>query len=215
MAFSHKYIYLEPTAAQIAAAERQVEQLHAAQQSKTGNPYLNGSFTRGAGNLPGKVAEIAVAEFYYPHLQPTTGIAIYGQDYFGEPYRPHENDRASTFDIKTTVMGKHYVPQPYHNAHVSKKSAAHQTPDFFIFARAHVSLKYLYVVGVLSYDEFFQRADDNQQNKVDPASADGWLFPEPCYSTSIRQLWDPPQPDELHILLEKEKYFKTKQLALS
>lgn len=215
MAGRHRYIYLEPTAAQKDAAALQVAQIHAAQEAKTGQPYLNGSFLKGGGDLPGKVAEIVVGEFYAPYFRPTTGSAIYGQDYYGAPYRPDENDRASTFDIKSVTMSKDYVPGPDHNAHVSEKSAQHQHPDFFIFARTHVDLKYVYVVGFLSYDAFFQRCVKNTRNKIDPQGHDQWAFPEPCYSVAIAYLWDPPQPDELNILLEKEKYFKTRQPVCS
>ena len=165
MASPYKFICLEPSQRQIDLATTQVNLIHQQSEATLGHAYLRGSFKEGAGDLPGKTAEIAVGDFYAPYLEPTTGAAIYGQDFFGAPLRPDDGNRPSTYDNKSVTMYKDYVPGPNHNAHITQKSAAHQTPDFFIFTRTHVSLKFLYIVGFLSYDEFFRRATLNVDRK--------------------------------------------------
>lgn len=202
-----KPIIVRPTAQQIAwAKEREAKRTDDAVQ-RYGRAHFNNSIREGEGILVGLLGECIVKD-YFGNLEPSTGSDIYDFDLFHTLFRWR-------WEVKSKEQKWPGTPQAHFNATVCDANIG-QACDYYVFTRVHSSLEIAWILGALPKSLFMNRAVFHYKGDADPTGAPDWKFSWDCHNVALRYLWPlPSDPSELSLLLEKEKYFKTRQPVCS
>lgn len=134
---------------------------------------LNGSITKGEGNLYGALAEVVV------------------HDHFRA--KGHNIDYQGNYDYdiiidghKVDVKAKHIkvTPKPYHNAGIVDWNI-NQECDYYFFAFTKKDLSEVYLLGYMGKEEFYKKATFNKKGEED---WNGWKFKANTYNVKVEAL---------------------------
>jgi hypothetical protein len=134
---------------------------------------LNGSITKGSGNIYGALGEILIYDFFVS--------------------RGFDVDFKSTYDYdliinthKVDVKSKRTTVEPKGNYLCSISSFnTGQKCDFYFFCRIREDMKFGYLLGFKGKNDFFDQATFNKKGDAD---INGWLFKNDCYNLEISKL---------------------------
>ncbi len=154
---------------------------------------LNGSFTKGKGNLAGMLGEILIHK-------------IAGGKRVGHKCFAYDLilDNGLTVDVKTAVGNvepkPHYVARVYGSE--AKKEHLSSKCDVYYFVRADVAICNAWVVGWMWADEFMAKATFLPKGHVN--ADDGKLAYHDEYSVPISELNPPSMPVEPRVKKAKQ-----------
>lgn len=133
----------------------------------------NNSIRHGAGNLIGVIGEELVCRYLGATRENTYNYdVIIG---------------SSKIDVKTketTVVPEldYFVSVPDFNTS--------QSCDYYYFVRVHKSMKWGWLLGGISKQEFYEKASFYYKGDIDPNSNGKWRFAADCYNLKISELYN-------------------------
>jgi len=136
---------------------------------------LKHSISKGKGNVYGFVGE----ECTYSHLlQKFVDI---------KKERTYDYDlllnNKLRIDVKTKTTSA--IPKPEYDCSVASYNPK-QKCDAYMFCRVHLDLKTAWILGWLTKDEFFNKAEYWEKGRIDPTN--GYTVKADCYNVKIGEL---------------------------
>jgi hypothetical protein len=132
---------------------------------------LNNSIREGDGNLIGFIGEFLVADYFGGEVSNT-----YDYDLIIKEKR---------IDVKTketTVLPKNHYFCTVADYNTKQKC------DSYYFVRVTKDLKIGYLLGGLTKEAFYRKAQFYRKNSLDPTSNQGWRFTADCHNVYICEL---------------------------
>jgi hypothetical protein len=138
---------------------------------------LNGSITNGKSNIYGAMGEVVFSDIYADRYVRSD---CFDYDFLSL-------DKSLSVDIKTKRTTA--VPKPFWRCSISAFNI-NQKCDYYFFMRVSEDLQTAYVLGYLSKQEFFERAEFFKAGDPDPDKPD-WKFAGDCYNVYVKELKEP------------------------
>lgn len=136
---------------------------------------LNGSITKGQGNIYGALGEIIVHDLYQKVYE-----VKFENNYDYDLVI--DGDRVDVKTKRTTVK-----PNSNYNCSISAFNTR-QKCDFYVFVRITEDKRTAYVLGYKKKKAFFKQAVFGKKGEVDPDGNGSWVFKDDCYNLKIKKL---------------------------
>jgi hypothetical protein len=137
---------------------------------------LNNSIREGKGNLVGFIGELIVSLYFGGKIANTYDYDVIIKD--------------RKIDVKTKETT--VPPKPHYFCTVADYNTK-QKCDAYYFVRVTKDLKKAYLLGGLSKEGFYKKAQFFKKNTIDPTSNMGWTFTADCYNVYIQELYQMPK----------------------
>ena len=130
---------------------------------------LNGSITKGEGNLAGALGEVACIHYLRSRNFTIEDVSTYDYDFIVN---------GSKVDVKTKRVS--VEPQPHFKVAVSAWNTRQQC-DFYFFAYSMYDNSKVYLAGYYRKHQFFTEAIFKQQGSTDDGDNSNFRFSYDCY----------------------------------
>ena len=138
---------------------------------------LNGSITRGEGNLAGALGEVASIHYLQSKGYRVEDTSTYDYDIIVNGHK---------VDVKT--KRQRHAPLPHNRVTVSSWNTKQQC-DFYFFATALYNHSYVYLNGYYQKEAFFREADFKHKGDGDPEGGNtSFIFTHDCYVLHNHQI---------------------------
>lgn len=140
---------------------------------------LNGSITKGGGNLAGAIGEVVVIDYLRARGSDVKDISTYDYDIISN----HK-----TIDVKTKRIN--VEPRDNYRSTVSGWNTK-QRCHYYVFVYVHSNMKDAYLAGYMPKKEFFEKAVFYKTGDKDPEDVPGrnWTFAYDCYVMNNKDLY--------------------------
>ncbi len=139
---------------------------------------LNGSITKGDGNLAGALGEIIVLDVLEGRGNKVTDTSTYDYDL-----------KANGLSIDVKSKRTNYKPREGFRVTVSSWNTR-QRCDYYMFTYVMNDMSKVYIAGYMPKKEFFEKASFHKKGDLDPgelANRD-WRFSHDCYLMNLEEL---------------------------